>query len=93
MTLGGMQAIHSLGFEISDHISVVGFDDMDWTPSLRPSLTVVAQPVFEMGEAAATLLLERIPNPSFPPQTRILDTHLVLRASCWDLLSSTRTNL
>lgn len=85
MTLGGLQAIHESGLEIPDQVSLVGFDDMDWAPSLRPPLTVVAQPAYEMGETAASILLERIHNPERPNQTIVLDTHLIVRASCRDL--------
>lgn len=85
MTLGGLQAIHESGSQIPEQISLVGFDDMDWAASLRPPLTVIAQPAFEMGETAATLLLERIRNPEQPHQTVMLKTHLIVRASCRDM--------
>jgi DNA-binding LacI/PurR family transcriptional regulator len=85
MTLGGLQAIHESGMEIPEQVSLVGFDDMDWAPSLRPPLTVVAQPAYEMGETAASILLDRIHNPEQIHQTIVLDTHLIIRASCRDL--------
>lgn len=85
MTLGGLQAIHESGLQIPGQISLVGFDDMDWAASLRPPLTVIAQPAFEMGETAASLLLERIRNPEKPYETVMLKTHLIVRASCRDL--------
>ncbi len=85
MTLGGLQAIHANGLEIPAQISLVGFDDMDWASSLHPPLTCVAQPAYEMGETAAAVLLDRIRNPHQAHQTVILDTHLVVRASCKDL--------
>lgn len=82
MTLGGLQAIHERGLEIPENISVVGFDDMDWAPSLRPALTCVAQPTFEMGERAAAILLERLRTPEQPRETVTLQTSLIIRASC-----------
>ncbi len=82
MTLGGLQAIHESGLEIPEQISLVGFDDMDWAPSLRPPLTVVAQPAYEMGETAAAMLLDRIRTPGQPHQIVVLDTQLTVRASC-----------
>lgn len=85
MTLGGLQAIHERGLEIPEHVSVVGFDDMDWAPSLRPALTCVAQPAFEMGETAAAILLDRIKNPETLHQVVLLNTHLISRASCRNL--------
>jgi LacI family transcriptional regulator len=85
MTLGGLQAIHEDGLEIPGQISLIGFDDMDWAASLRPPLTCVAQPAYEMGETAASILLERIHTPGHPHQTVVLNTHLVVRASCKDM--------
>jgi DNA-binding LacI/PurR family transcriptional regulator len=82
MTLGGLQAIHESGIKIPMEISLIGFDDMDWAPSLQPPLSVVAQPAFEMGERAALALLERIHDPTLPPRHIQLQTHLILRASC-----------
>jgi LacI family transcriptional regulator len=88
MTLGGLQAIHETGLEIPEQISLVGFDDMDWAASLRPPLTVVAQPAYQMGEISASILLDRIHNPDQPHQVIILDTQLIIRDSCRDLQKS-----
>ena len=85
MTLGGLQAIHETGLEIPEQVSLVGFDDMAWAASLRPPLTVVAQPAYEMGEISASILLDRIHDPDLPHQTIVLDTKLIIRASCRDL--------
>jgi DNA-binding LacI/PurR family transcriptional regulator len=85
MTLGGLQAIHEFGLEIPENISLVGFDDMDWASSLRPPLTVIAQPSYKMGELSASILLERINAPEQSYQTVVLNTELVIRASCRDL--------
>jgi DNA-binding LacI/PurR family transcriptional regulator len=81
MTLGAIQAIQEQGLRIPDDIAVVGFDDMDWAPSLQPPLTAVAQPTYEMGATAARLLLERLAEPERPPRHIVLATRLMVRAS------------
>ena len=86
MTLGGLKAIHESGIQIPQQISLIGFDDMDWAPSLQPPLSVVAQPAFEMGEKAALALLERIREPGVPPKKILLKTKLILRDSCRSLI-------
>jgi DNA-binding LacI/PurR family transcriptional regulator len=91
MTLGGLKAIHESGIEIPQQISIIGFDDMDWAPSLQPPLSVVAQPAFEMGEKAATALLERIRKPGLPPKKILLKTELIMRDSCQRLLYQTKS--
>lgn len=82
MTLGALQAIHERGVEIPKEMAIVGFDDMPWAISLRPPLTVVAQPIEEIGRVAAQLLLERLDGPARPPRQVILSTQLVVRSSC-----------
>jgi LacI family transcriptional regulator, galactose operon repressor len=82
MTLGALQYVNDQSLEIPGDIAVIGYDDMPWAASLRPPLTVVAQPDYEIGVLAARLMLDRIrePNSSFKHIT--LDARLVLRASC-----------
>jgi DNA-binding LacI/PurR family transcriptional regulator len=82
MTLGALQTIHERGLDIPGQIAIVGFDDMPWAASLRPPLTAVAQPAYEVGAAAARLLLERLREPDRPIRHIVLETRLVVRASC-----------
>ena len=82
MTLGALQMIHERGLDIPGEISLIGFDDMPWATSLHPPLTVIAQPVYEMGAIAANLLLARIAKPGGSIQHVTLETKLIVRASC-----------
>jgi DNA-binding LacI/PurR family transcriptional regulator len=82
MTLGALQAIHERGLRIPKQIAVVGYDDLPWATSLQPPLTAVAQPARDVGVTAARLLLDRLAEPERPTRRIILDTHLVIRASC-----------
>lgn len=82
MTLGALNAIHDRGKHIPDDIAIVGFDDMPWSISLNPPLTVVAQPTLEIGQLASNMLLERIEQPELPSRMVVLDTKLIIRASC-----------
>lgn len=82
MTIGALLRFKEAGVRIPEEVAVVGFDDMDWAPILTPPLTAVAQPTFELGRAAATLLLERIHRPSLQPRLVVLPPRLVVRESC-----------
>jgi len=82
LTLGALQAIHERGLDIPGEIAIVGFDDMPWAISLRPPLTAVAQPAFDVGRTAAELVLARIREPSLPRRQVVLETRLVIRSSC-----------
>jgi LacI family transcriptional regulator len=81
MTIGGLQAIAEAGLAIPDDIAVVGFDNASWATALRPPLTVVTQPTYEIGQAAADLLLRRVSGEKFPPHRLVLQAKLVERES------------
>jgi DNA-binding LacI/PurR family transcriptional regulator len=82
LTLGALQAIHEADLDIPEQIAILGFDDMPWAMSLRPALTTVAQPALEVGRTAAELLLARIQKPDQPRKQVVLETQLIVRASC-----------
>jgi DNA-binding LacI/PurR family transcriptional regulator len=82
MTLGALQYVNEQALEIPADIAVIGYDDMPWAASLRPPLTVVAQPDYEIGVLAARLMLDRIREPASSYKHITLDARLVLRASC-----------
>jgi LacI family transcriptional regulator, galactose operon repressor len=81
MTVGGMQAIAEAGLDVPREIAVVGFDDANWATALRPPLTVVTQPTYEIGRIAAELLLRRIDGERFAPRRVVLRAQLVQRGS------------
>jgi len=82
MTLGALNAIHDQDQRIPQDVAIVGFDDMPWAVSLNPPLTAVAQSTEAIGSRAAHLLLERINEPDLPARTVVVETRLVIRASC-----------
>jgi LacI family transcriptional regulator, galactose operon repressor len=82
MTLGALQAIHERGLSIPDDIGIISFDDMSWATSLQPPLTAVAQPTYDLGAAAAELLLARMREPDRPVRRVVLNTQLMIRSSC-----------
>lgn len=83
MIIGALAAIRDLGVKIPDDLSLVGFDDPEWASLMYPPLTVVSQPVRELGVKATQLLIERIENGLDGGQKRItLMSDLVVRDSC-----------
>ena len=79
---GAMDAAREHGLSIPDDISIIGFDDIPQASLVYPKLTTVRQPLEQMGQAAAEMLVERIVDPSRPPQRVTLATQLVIRDSC-----------
>jgi LacI family transcriptional regulator len=81
MTLGALEAFNARRVRIPDDVSLFGFDDLEWTKATNPPLSVVSQPISELGATAARALLGRIGGDEGPPQTYVLATELVHRAS------------
>jgi LacI family transcriptional regulator/LacI family repressor for deo operon, udp, cdd, tsx, nupC, and nupG len=82
MTVGALEAIHRRRLKIPSDIAVIGFDDLPWAEALDPPLTVVRQPAYEVGQAAAELLLKRLSDPTRAVAHVRLPSRLILRSSC-----------
>lgn len=81
LTLATFEAVQDSGLRFPGQCTVLGFDDLDWTTIVRPRLTVVAQPAYDIGATAAQRLLARIDGDTSPAQTLLLDTTLIQRES------------
>jgi len=64
-----------------DDVSVIGFNDMPFIDRLRPPLTTVRFPHYQLGTEAAQLLLERINGGDGPVKILYLAPELVVRGS------------
>lgn len=79
--LGLYEAARELGLRIPQDLSVVGFDDLPISRWIGPPLTTVRQPLVEMAEAAARLVLD-LSKGRQPSMRRVdLATHLIVRSS------------
>jgi LacI family transcriptional regulator len=82
MTVGAMHALRDLDLRIPQDISLVGFDDMEWTTLVDPPLTVVSQPATDLGQEAGRRVLARLDRADGRPKRIKLHTRLIVRASC-----------
>jgi len=69
------------GLRCPADISVTGFNDMPFIDRLRPPLTTVRFPHYQLGTEAAQLLLERIGQREAPVKILYLAPELVVRGS------------
>ena len=79
-----LHALTALRVQVPEQVALAGFDDFDVADVLQPTLTVVRQPVYKIGEVAANLLFERILRREFPSTGRrvVLPLELIVRCSC-----------
>jgi LacI family transcriptional regulator len=81
MAAGAMQAIGERGLRVPEDVAVVGFDDIQIAPLLRPALTTVRQDKFGLGTAAADALVGLIADPEMEAPLITLPVELVVRES------------
>jgi LacI family transcriptional regulator len=81
LAVGCYGALDELGLRCPEDVSVIGFNDMPFIDRLRPPLSSVRFPHYQLGTEAATLLLERIDAQDSPVKILFLAPELVARGS------------
>jgi LacI family transcriptional regulator len=88
-TIDTFEVLQKHNVAIPRSVALLGYDDFQLAETVRPSISVIRQPIDEIGRVAAELLFERLFAPSNgglggSARTRQvqLKTQLILRASC-----------
>jgi len=79
IALGVVQQLQEEGLGVPDDVSVIGFNDFDFSSWVRPSLTTVRIPAAAMGQRAVELLLAS--DGSTASEAPVFPAELVLRES------------
>jgi LacI family transcriptional regulator len=80
--IGAIRALKDVGLTVPRDVSVVGFDDIQSAAYSTPSLTTVRQPLTEMGQRGAQILLNRIAHREKEyPSEIVMAPELVVRES------------
>ena len=81
MAVGVLHAAYEEGLRLPEELSVMGFDDIPLASYSIPELTTIAQPIYDMGESAARILLRQMQKPDSPVESVMLQTRLIVRQS------------
>jgi DNA-binding LacI/PurR family transcriptional regulator len=81
MASGALRALREAGRRVPEDVAVVGFEDAEIARQADPPLTTVYQPVEEMGQQMAHLLMSLIRRDDLEEPYVLLNTHMVQRAS------------
>lgn len=82
IAMGAYDALKESGLRIPEDIAVVGFDNQEIIASyLRPPLSTVALPHYEMGQWAASYLVDLIEDPDIEPAQHTIGCPYVERES------------
>ena len=85
MAYGVYNSLEKYNLRIPDDISVVGYDDNFTSSIINPPLTTVYQPIYEMGKAAAEILIHAAEHPDHEPVVKEFDLQLIVRKSTRDI--------
>ena len=82
LALGLLRRLHQAGMAVPADLAVVGYDDIEFAADAAVPLTSVRQPKYQLGRAAAELLLDEADRPGEHEHRRIVfKPELVARAS------------
>jgi len=81
MALGCFEALKEMGKRIPEDVAVVGYDDREIAQFMRPALTTVLLPHFDMGVLAAEYLIDHAARPEKRPAQIKVECPLIARAS------------
>jgi LacI family transcriptional regulator len=84
IALGAIRELRARGLRVPEDVSVVGYDDIPVAAYVHPALTTVRQPIREVGELAARIVLDRLATAEegdggAGPETYLLPAELVVR--------------
>jgi LacI family transcriptional regulator len=72
MAMGSYEALKELGLSIPADVAVIGYDDREIAQFMRPPLTTILLPHFEMGTLAVETVVDQAHRPAGrPPQIKV----------------------
>ncbi|KGE15122.1 LacI family DNA-binding transcriptional regulator [Sphingobacterium deserti] len=81
LAIGAMNYLLEKGYRIPEQVALASFSGTEMATIVHPPLSNVQQPLVEMGETAATLVMEKIKDPDVASKSVTLDAKLIYRAS------------
>jgi LacI family gluconate utilization system Gnt-I transcriptional repressor len=73
LALGALFAAQRRGLKVPDDLSIVGFNDLEFSATAYPAITTVATPRYEIGELAAKIVLEIVRGSGTRPDERTIN--------------------
>lgn len=77
--IGAIRALRDANLRVPEDISIVGFDDINVAAYHTPRLTTIRQPLHDMGETAARILLQRMQGFKDYPEEFAVPPELIIR--------------
>lgn len=91
VALALLRVFREMQLTIPDQVSLICFDDADWTAAVAPPLTVVSQPIRDLAQAATEDLIARLQGEATGPgKETLLPATIIDRGSVSSALSELR---
>ena len=81
VAFGVIKYLKKRGVSVPGDIAVAGYTDEPFAALIDPALTTIRQPIHEIGETAAQLLIKKLKYPYSKPEVKVLPTELIIRES------------
>jgi len=89
IAIGLINVMDEARIKVPQDISVIGFDNIDFSKYIKHPLTTVDMPAYEIGKTATHLLINQISDSTqFFNKKIILEASLIERASCKKIIRS-----
>ncbi|MDL2258699.1 LacI family transcriptional regulator [Eubacteriales bacterium OttesenSCG-928-K08] len=94
IALGAIQAVEEAGLTVGEDVAVMGFDDILFSSLPKINLTTITPSNEELGKAAILPILQQTRD-DLPAkgQVKILQPHMVLRATCGENIARKRLSI
>lgn len=81
MASGAVIEAKKQGLRVPEDLAVIGFDDQPLAELIEPQLTTVRQPIKEMGETAANIMIELLEGKDIEKKDIMLPYEIIIRKS------------
>lgn len=81
LALGAITAAKEKGINVPEDLTVIGFDDVEYTTMFHPYITTVVQPCYELGKRSMELLFAQINHETDIPRQQYLQHQFTIRES------------
>lgn len=81
LSSGTYHAIRDSGLSVPDDLSFIAFDDQEWCTMVRPTVSTVTQPQYDLGADAARTLIATIRGEGTEPDRILLPSGFIERES------------